>query len=700
VLVDRAAIDGHPMNCPGFLGFEQARGVRLPRSGVGRTNPQHHPCKGLNRMNRTTSHRITPCPLALALVAATLSAGTSARADVVSSWWGSTQQYDYEVIHMPDLDQRREDAPGVVGLPGDGGMYCVPTSVVNLFAYAANHGFEQISPGPGWWQLQSRYNDAGDAIALLGALMGTSPIDGTNGSGTIAGTYTWLFVHGNVLSSNYQYANGAYSPTINGLAWSAINGGIVAFAYGRYNVIEAGEDTVLVGSRASGHMVTLARAERSFNSMVIASRDPADDPDSDQWDFKRTQSLFGNNVYDARNVTVIHGDPFWVRTMTALNWDPNDHDGKIRLIDGSLTIKPRYGLTFINTGGPESYFQFIFAGGWFSPPPQVQFQWGQLHAPIDALLGQDDDEFLVIAEGAIGQPNVLQRYDLDTQEVTDIVPIPNASRLVLGRKRQLYILAGDRLHCVDPDVEEPELITVPLPFEINALAFDDRTDRLIGLSTLERVVINYEEHLQGEPIVQPLPPEVELSGDGSVAVSPVDGRLWMVSEENDLVYGVMFDVDGEPPLVIVNNDQIQNPTDVSVGDDNHVLVTTDGRIIELEKISDTAWRPVQDSVYANMEVGRKFQIARSRTNFDPEVHTFPEWGNVDPDELAEIGTYIADCAGDMNGDQVIDVFDLLYLLGVWGEDDPLADIAPLGTGDDIVNVFDLPELLSAWGNCP
>lgn len=55
------------------------------------------------------------------------------------------------------------------------------------------------------------------------------------------------------------------------------------------------------------------------------------------------------------------------------------------------------------------------------------------------------------------------------------------------------------------------------------------------------------------------------------------------------------------------------------------------------------------------------------------------------------------CPGDLNDDNVVDVSDLLLLLGNWGLDGPGADAAePL----DEVTVADLLVLLGAWGPCP
>jgi hypothetical protein len=54
------------------------------------------------------------------------------------------------------------------------------------------------------------------------------------------------------------------------------------------------------------------------------------------------------------------------------------------------------------------------------------------------------------------------------------------------------------------------------------------------------------------------------------------------------------------------------------------------------------------------------------------------------------------CPGDLNGDSVVNVSDLLILLGAWGSCPGCA--ADLN-GDGVVNVSDLLILLGAWGSC-
>lgn len=66
-------------------------------------------------------------------------------------------QNSWFVEDVPDFDQRRSASTGIVGLPADGGMYCVPTSTLNWFAYLANRGTPQPGTlaGPRDWQSQT-----------------------------------------------------------------------------------------------------------------------------------------------------------------------------------------------------------------------------------------------------------------------------------------------------------------------------------------------------------------------------------------------------------------------------------------------------------------------------------------------------------------------------------------------------------------
>jgi hypothetical protein len=51
---------------------------------------------------------------------------------------------------------------------------------------------------------------------------------------------------------------------------------------------------------------------------------------------------------------------------------------------------------------------------------------------------------------------------------------------------------------------------------------------------------------------------------------------------------------------------------------------------------------------------------------------------------------------DFNGDEIVDIDDLIIFIEHWGLDEPTLDIAPLPFGDGIVDVQDLEVLMSYW----
>ena len=66
----------------------------------------------------------------------------------------------------------------------------------------------------------------------------------------------------------------------------------------------------------------------------------------------------------------------------------------------------------------------------------------------------------------------------------------------------------------------------------------------------------------------------------------------------------------------------------------------------------------------------------------------------------DMGAYAFDssCLADTSGDGLVNVTDLLELLGAWGACPALCP--PDNTGDGQVNVTDLLALLATWGVCP
>ena len=137
-----------------------------------------------------------------------LSASAASRADVDVDWVNE-ELYQFEITHVPDLDQVR------VGLPNNGLAYCAPTSAVNWAAYFANHGLPDLPPGPGYWGAPFMYEVETEAIADMGFAMATNPDEGTNVHLLHLGLEAWLGLAGDRFAVASFYSTHYWSPTIH-----------------------------------------------------------------------------------------------------------------------------------------------------------------------------------------------------------------------------------------------------------------------------------------------------------------------------------------------------------------------------------------------------------------------------------------------------------------------------------------------------
>ena len=98
--------------------------------------------------------------------------------DVTTAYYTSSSNYGYQLIQMPDFDQRRNGlAASSSGTPG--GMYCVPTACTNLLGYMSSHGEPGLGPDFADWENEVDYADVTDFIDDLGDDMLTSGTGGT-----------------------------------------------------------------------------------------------------------------------------------------------------------------------------------------------------------------------------------------------------------------------------------------------------------------------------------------------------------------------------------------------------------------------------------------------------------------------------------------------------------------------------------------
>jgi hypothetical protein len=107
--------------------------------------------------------------------------------------------------------------------------------------------------------------------------------------------------------------------------------------------------------------------------------------------------------------------------------------------------------------------------------------------------------------------------------------------------------------------------------------------------------------------------------------------------------------------------------------------------------TNSAWETVQFSISAVIEPTDQIRVAFIAE--DADQPSIVEAG-IDNFQL-EIITCGSSCLGDLDGNGVVDVEDLLGIISMWGTEDQNADV----NGDGIVDIGDLLTTIGNWGNC-
>ncbi len=624
-----------------------------------------------------SAHRTLASTLLASASLGLLAAG--AQADITNAFYSSSNNYHYRVIHMPDLDQRRSPSGGTQGLPGNGSMYCVPTATMNLFAYSANHGFPFVAPGPGNWQSNSKYAIATQNIQILGALMSTSSSNGTNNGGWSSGSNLWTASEGGgLLTRSTYFLSSGYDVRAFRMAQKAAQGSIVAFAYGRYDVVGTVGGLPAL-DRDGGHAVTLTRIQNTGNGTTIKYRDPADDSAN------ASQSTFTNKVVSGTAVNVFLGVP---RTLSAIAYPSSD--GKIRIIDAFVTLKPIYGIGFSNSDGLvlQPIAPLAFEGS-ANPAIPVTNAFAMKDMHIDA---DGDDAVVIVQPSAATGQTQMRRINTMTGEQTPLSTFNTLQSLCVDRSGKIYAHDGAKLYALNANGTSTGLAssTIPTP---TALAYDDKNDHILVLSIDEKKIQRLNRNF-GVVSTYSISPLLFLNGGGSIAAHPTENRAYFTADNSNSIYELL----GTGPFFSFNTITVPGltaPRSISIGDDGALYVLSGG-LVKVLRESRGNWAIDTSSPFHNAPSSGRFQVSRSRTNYDPAEHDTPGWNfNIEPDELLALGFAESDCDTDFNGDDKTDAADLAKLLGEWNAAGGVADINQDGT----VDAADLALLLGEWGPC-
>lgn len=608
-------------------------------------------------------------------------------------------RFDYAITHMPDLDQRRS------GLGLLGNWHCVPTSAVNMFAYAARHGYPFVYPGPLDFQSDAHHGLLTSAIGQMGDLMSTRALpapfsegNGTHEPGGSQGLAFWnqIYAAGS-FTFQKRYLSRGDSISLELMAKAGVLGGIVTFGFGRYTVVSSGTgvpDGDLVTSRNGGHQLVLTGAfDGGMGRPLIRFRDPASDegggPDRyvSQSEFATTEKETWSR--DFPNLGYVDAPTFWPPDFVA-----GSALVKFRIIDNMTVMRPAAGIGWSTLTHGEVQIDLV-SNPIFGGKPSVRTFGRDVVRILDLQFDADAlDAIALVATRDGGKAAELRRIDFAGETDARIPSGTGWAAFAIGRHRQIYGHDGGSVYCLRADGEvEAVRSDVQAP---EALAYDDARDELLVVSSSTRRITRLGRTLAPRGAF-PVPPGLPLGEKPSACIGTDDGALYVASEASGTILRVAFPkVGSDPAYTTLSVPGASRISRLRAGDGGRLYASSEGRLWVLRRNGAGTWSVDKASPFHGRSMSNEFDMMRSRTNFDPELHEGFDWDNVDADDLPDEGAGIPDCVADLDGDGETSSADLAQLLSGWGSDDWRIDL----DHDGSVGSADLAILLSSWGACP
>jgi hypothetical protein len=563
-------------------------------------------------------------------------------------------QCDFWIPYVPDFDQRRSVGAGAAGLPANGSMYCVPTSVSNWFAYFANRGLPQplTFAGPRSWQSNSNYNRVTSVLSTMGSLMNTDPSNGTNGDDGYAGAMIYSLAYTlNRVTVNHYWCGGGYCPTPQRIALKKALGGHIAACYGYYT-----EGTPGMYTRDGGHCITvIGEVNVCSGTPYLQFRDPASDAANS------TQSPFTTHAATMNAVTASFrgkvGQAFTAGTRYRLNYG-----NSVKFLDGWYVLDPVVALTYSNTDTGQLQLLRPFRFDDSSLPAVQSFATPAGTGPIAALVMHPQGlDYYYITKPVPGGLATWRMFHLDpvTGQSTQVMSSMTELRhLVFSRHGELYTCDGSVLKMFSCDGSVFQLLTsMPLTVIPEAVAYEDASDALALLlpsgvasrHSLTRYPRTLGAALSSNFLAN-LPP---ISGDVFMDFRRSDNHLFVCASGNPAVFQFNNLGDTNFPNLLLPAGSM--PRALNMTDGGNAMFVNNGVIGDYLESAAAGWQPDPASIFSGLPAGGAFHLARSRTNHIPALHEGPEWANIADPELAP-GT--VDCFANCDGSTTAPVLNV------------------------------------------
>lgn len=585
-------------------------------------------------------------------------------------------------LNVPDFDQKRlHNPPASIGLPGDGAMYCSPTSAANYLAYLSNIGYAAAFDGPRNWQSQSNYDDVTDMIEELGALMSTSATGGTGFVEHSEGINAWLEARG----LDDDFLAGGVSPSNGGIVGSPLGfhqllrfGSLPMVCMGRYEYLPPNLPTPGLPARwdrTSGHAMTITRVYDACDpNPTLFFRNPSSGGDSET---TQSQFLTHSLITEEFSAFFTSDDGNVWRTL----WEiivPGSSTR--RMIDGMYFITPLHGITVDATRGEVSIqntssLEDLNLSNGIRPThsaPGTTFQRVAL-SPLPGIGA-------AVVRGRSG--DTLNRLDLADGTMVPLRTLVSAGPLVFDPYGDLYIADGStlvRLRMTSSGGME-HIASVPLPSAPSALAFDDSNAEVIiswsggGMNSIARI----PSSLASPSTLQFFAFDPQFVGDVSVAVSPLDGSIFASSAAGPGIMHLLRGPNGNLHIATFICPSEPAPRDLHVDHRGRLIFSSRGVMHEWIRTAAGGWGPNLSSWIAGRPAGAQFALFTARNGAPYWAGTRADVNDRNPIDL---GASIIECVADMDDgsgrgfpDGGVTIDDLLYYLKVFDEGGTRADV--------------------------
>ncbi|MEZ6243129.1 MAG: hypothetical protein R3B57_08810 [Phycisphaerales bacterium] len=553
---------------------------------------------------------MTACRTRVSIAALALASGLpAAQAHVIHHDYFNQNNFFYQVLHVPDLDQVR------AGLPNSGLYYCVPTSHMNFAAYIADHGYPLQQPGSHDWTTNAGKDAMTGHLATLGQFMSTNPTGGTSPEHALFGDLFWFLPYAVVTVFEM---NDSYTPRLKSMAARAADGALITPRIGWYN-----EAAYPVISRNGGHCVSMTYARAfSSNEKYIGINDPGSDDGISSF-----QSPYTTEYYTVENRNVFPLPFLSQRTMSRIKgYGGNGYNGYIY---GFYCITPA--VTLVGADAHLVKAKFNFDDG---QTHLFEIETENLATILGLAFAPDLFNTFYLTEANAQAAAALWQYDSVSDQSVQLAEVNDPIAVCTGRNFQVYVVDGRNLRCFTPEADVPSEVGAPIPVPVEQAVYDDLNDQVVCIAHGSRQFLRFNAGLGGDVGFEAWPSNLMLGDRYTATMDIPSGNIWFADTDNDKLFMVSRDMNGRLTAQSYGAPTLVGPRAIAINDAGEVIVACDGSVRVFRLGSPGQLVDITDGTsYQGMPTGNFLSVGCSRTNFDPSTYGGPDSVDILPTDF-------------------------------------------------------------------